>query len=94
MFATEQTFGSDGAQRPNRRFAMNTTLFVAGAHRRRRRVARGQGSFGKRQGMYYGDRPIVGLLANNYADVGLHVAIAIVALYLGFAMKAATPASR
>ena len=45
-------------------------------------------------GMYYGDRPIVGLLANNYADVGLHVAIAIVALYLGFAMKAATPASR
>ncbi len=35
-------------------------------------------------GMFYGDRPILGLIANNTADVVLHVIIAIFALYLGF----------
>lgn len=35
-------------------------------------------------GLYYGDRPILGLVANNMADVVLHFIIAIFALYLGF----------
>jgi hypothetical protein len=35
-------------------------------------------------GLYYGDRPILGLIANNMADVVLHFIIAAFALYLGF----------
>jgi hypothetical protein len=43
-------------------------------------------------GFIYGDRPILGLVANNAADTWLHVVIAVAALYLGFLMKpAATP---
>ena len=44
-------------------------------------------------GVVYGEQPILGLVANNYADVGLHAAIAVVALYLGFAVRPATPAT-
>jgi formate hydrogenlyase subunit 4 len=40
-------------------------------------------------GFVYGDQPILGLVANNAADTWLHVLIAAVALYLGFAMKTA-----
>jgi hypothetical protein len=43
-------------------------------------------------GFYYGDQPLLGIVANNTADSVLHVVIAVVALYLGFGMKpAATP---
>lgn len=35
-------------------------------------------------GFYYGDRDILGLLANNTADNLLHVVIAAISLYLGF----------
>lgn len=35
-------------------------------------------------GIYYGDQPILGVIANNMADVGLHLVIAVIALYLGF----------
>jgi hypothetical protein len=35
-------------------------------------------------GFYYGDLPILGVIANNSADNILHVVIAVVALYLGF----------
>jgi hypothetical protein len=38
-------------------------------------------------GFFYQDRPILGLIANNMADVWLHIAITVVALYLGFAAK-------
>jgi hypothetical protein len=38
-------------------------------------------------GFFYGDRPILGLIANNMADTWLHVAIAAIALYLGFGYK-------
>jgi hypothetical protein len=44
-------------------------------------------------GIYSGNEPVLGLIANNYADVGLHAVIAVVALYLGFAMKPRTPAT-
>jgi hypothetical protein len=40
-------------------------------------------------GFVSGDNPILGLVANNAADTWLHVVIAAVALYLGFAMKTA-----
>ena len=43
-------------------------------------------------GFFYGDTPLLGLVANNLADAGLHVVIAGVALYLGFAMKPAPSA--
>lgn len=36
-------------------------------------------------GFYYMDRPILGLVANNMADNILHVVIAAISLYLGFA---------
>jgi hypothetical protein len=43
-------------------------------------------------GFYYGDQPLLGIVANSSADSVLHVVIAIVALYLGFGIKpAATP---
>ncbi len=35
-------------------------------------------------GFYYGDRPILGMIANNIADAILHVLISAFALYLGF----------
>src|SRR5437899_1421723 len=38
-------------------------------------------------GFYYGGEPLLGLVANNLADSGLHVVIAAVALYLGFGFK-------
>lgn len=38
-------------------------------------------------GLFYGDRPLLGLMAHNTADVVLHFLIAAVALYLGFAAK-------
>ena len=44
-------------------------------------------------GFVNGDQPLLGVLANNLADAGLHVVIAAVALYLGFGMKSAEPAA-
>lgn len=38
-------------------------------------------------GFYYMNQNILGILANNMADNILHVIIAVVALYLGFAYK-------
>lgn len=38
-------------------------------------------------GFYYGDRPIFGIIANNIPDAFLHVVIAVIALYLGFAYQ-------
>lgn len=35
-------------------------------------------------GFFYGNHPILGIVANNLADAILHVVIAAVALYLGF----------
>jgi hypothetical protein len=35
-------------------------------------------------GLYYGDQPILGIIANNSADVGLHFVTGIIALLLGF----------
>ena len=40
-------------------------------------------------GFFYGEQPLLGLVANNNADTGLHLAIAVVMLYLGFAMRPA-----
>ncbi len=37
-------------------------------------------------GLYSGNEPVLGLIANNTADVVLHAVIAVVALYLGFAL--------
>jgi len=37
-------------------------------------------------GLYSGNEPVLGLIANNTADVALHALIAVVALYLGFAL--------
>lgn len=38
-------------------------------------------------GLYYGDRPILGIIANNMADVILHIVIAVFALALGFGYR-------
>jgi hypothetical protein len=38
-------------------------------------------------GFVYGDRPILGLISNNMADTWLHMAIAVVSLLLGFAVR-------
>lgn len=35
-------------------------------------------------GFYYGDNPILGIVSNNMPDVWLHVALAVVMLFLGF----------
>ena len=43
-------------------------------------------------GFYSGDSPVLGLIANNAADTWLHVAIAVVALLLGFVVKDTGPA--
>jgi hypothetical protein len=39
-------------------------------------------------GFVQGDGLLLGLVSNNAADTWLHVVIAVVALYLGFVMKA------
>jgi hypothetical protein len=44
-------------------------------------------------GFMNGDDPILGLVANNTADVILHLVIAVVALYAGFGMKAPAASS-
>ena len=38
-------------------------------------------------GFLAGDQPLLGIIAHNMADMWLHVVIAAVSLYLGFAMK-------
>src|SRR5213596_2475982 len=38
-------------------------------------------------GFYYGDQPILGLVANNTADIWLHVGLALVMLILGFGLS-------
>lgn len=38
-------------------------------------------------GFFYGDKPLLGIFAHNSADVLLHLVIAAVALYLGFAVR-------
>lgn len=38
-------------------------------------------------GVYSGNEPLLGLIANNTADVVLHAVIAVIALYLGFVQK-------
>ena len=42
-------------------------------------------------GIFYGDQPLLGIIANNRADVGLHAVIAVIALYLGFALRPSKP---
>jgi hypothetical protein len=38
-------------------------------------------------GFVYGNTPLLGIMAHNWADVWVHVAIAAVALYLGFGYR-------
>ena len=38
-------------------------------------------------GFFYGDAPLLGFMAHNWADVWLHVAIAAIALFLGFSYR-------
>ena len=38
-------------------------------------------------GLFYGNQHILGLVANNFADVILHILIAALALYLGFGYR-------
>lgn len=38
-------------------------------------------------GFFSGNEPVLGLISNNTADTILHLVIAVVALYLGFASK-------
>ena len=40
-----------------------------------------------------GDQPLLGLIAHNRADAVLHVLIAVVALWIGFGMKAEATAA-
>ena len=35
-------------------------------------------------GFYYGNQPLIGMVEHNQADIGLHLVIAAVSLYLGF----------
>ena len=35
-------------------------------------------------GFVYGNQPLMGMVEHNKADIGLHIAIAVVALFLGF----------
>jgi hypothetical protein len=44
-------------------------------------------------GFYYGDQPILGVIANNMADVWLYVALAVVMLILGFGVRDTATAS-
>src|SRR5438477_1917911 len=41
-------------------------------------------------GFYYGDQPILGLISNNMPVVWLHVGLAVVMLFLGFAAPSDT----
>ena len=45
-------------------------------------------------GLFSGDQPVLGLMANNMPDVILHFAASFVALYCGFAGAGMTPPSR
>jgi hypothetical protein len=38
-------------------------------------------------GVFYGDAALLGVVTHNWADVWLHLAIALVALYLGFGYR-------
>lgn len=38
-------------------------------------------------GIYYGSSAILGIVANNFADTLLHLAIAALSLYLGFGVR-------
>ncbi len=38
-------------------------------------------------GLFYGNAPLLGIMAHNWGDVWLHVVIAGVALYLGFGYR-------
>lgn len=38
-------------------------------------------------GFYYGNEPILGLIANNWADTILHLVIAALSVYLGFGTR-------
>ena len=44
-------------------------------------------------GFVSGDQPLLGIVNNNAADTWLHVVIAVVALYVGFGMKAEASAT-
>ena len=35
-------------------------------------------------GFYYGNEPLMGMVEHNKADIGLHIVIAAIALFLGF----------
>jgi Domain of unknown function (DUF4383) len=41
-------------------------------------------------GFYYGDQPILGIIANNTADIWLHVGLAVVMLIIGFGVSSDT----
>ena len=45
-------------------------------------------------GFVYGNSPIMGVMEHNTADIGLHIAIAAVALYFGFAGSRETTDAR
>ena len=38
-------------------------------------------------GFFYGNKPLLGMVEHNRADIFLHIAIAAVSLYLGFGLK-------
>ena len=38
-------------------------------------------------GFYYGNEPLCGMVEHNKADIWLHIAIAVVSLFLGFSGK-------
>jgi hypothetical protein len=38
-------------------------------------------------GFFYGDAPLLGLMAHNWGDVWFHVIVAAVSLYLGFGYR-------
>lgn len=42
-------------------------------------------------GFMNGDKPILGMIANNMADVWLHVGLSVVMLFLGFVAKDSAP---
>jgi uncharacterized protein DUF4383 len=44
-------------------------------------------------GFYYGDQPLLGLISSNTANTWLHVGIAVVSLFLGFAAGGETAAT-
>ncbi len=44
-------------------------------------------------GFVYGNSPLLGMVEHNKADIGLHVAIAVVSLFLGFGAKDTTATS-